>query len=118
MATKYFANKITTNVGKFDSMAEYRHWLNLEALRKAASNTERVTDIARQVVYRIEVNGQLITKYIADFVVTFADGRVEIHDVKNPYLVTGKGKSTPAAQMYKLKCKLLKAIHNVEVKTI
>jgi hypothetical protein len=115
---KYKAKRITSNVGVFDSMAEYRYYIKLSTLLNAVQESERIISIERQVVFHIVVNGEKITKYIADFVIKFADGRTEIHDVKNPYLVTGSGKSTPAAQIFKIKCKLIKAIYNVEIKTI
>jgi len=115
MANKYFAKRIKTNYGAFDSMGEYRLFIELNARKKAESESERVTEIERQVTYQLKVNDVLIGRYIADFRVTFADGRVEVYDFKNPYLVTGKGKNTPAGQIFNYKRKLMKAIYNVDI---
>jgi len=109
---KYFSKKVYTSAGKFDSTAEYSYYQKLQLLKKAGE----ITGIDRQVVFPLTVNGQLITKYIADFVVTKSNGTVEVHDAKNPYLL-GKGKSTPAGQMFKLKSKLMRAIYDIEIKT-
>lgn len=108
MQNKYFAKRVITNDGKFDSIAEYNHWLYLKTLP---------VKIERQVTFKFIVNGVLIGRYIADFVIHFEDGRKEVHDVKNPYLI-GKGKSTPTGQMFNYKKKLLKALHNIELITI
>lgn len=102
----------------FDSTAEYKHWIQLNLLKKAEKAKDRVIDIKRQTAYRLEVNGYLISTYKADFVVTYGDGRVEVQDVKNPYLKTGKGKSTAAGQIFSLKKKLMYAIHGIEIKVL
>jgi len=112
---KYGAKKVNNEYGTFDSMGEYRLWLKLSQLRKAEEPTERVVDLERQVIYPLIVNGVTITRYIADFRVTYADGRVEVIDFKNPYLKDGKGKSTPPAQLFNMKVKLMKALHGIDV---
>ena len=116
MPTKYNSNKVRTAEGSFDSLGEYRHWVKLNLLRQATDPEHRVVDIDRQVSYRLEVAGQLITTYRADFVVTYADGRREVVDFKNPYLLA-KGKSTPAGQLFTIKRKLMAACHGIEIKT-
>jgi hypothetical protein len=62
-----------------------------------------------QVPYKLEVNGSLICKYIADFVYEERqrDGswREHVEDVK--------GFKTPE---YKLKAKLMKAVHGIIVR--
>lgn len=113
---KYGAKKINNEYGTFDSMGEYRLWLQLSQLRKAEDPTERVVELERQVIYPLIVDGVTITRYIADFRVTYADGRVEVIDFKNPYLKDGKGKSTPPAQLFNMKVKLMKALHGIDVK--
>jgi len=116
MPSKYNSTKVRTAEGAFDSMGEYKHWQKLNLLRQAADPEQRVVDIDRQVSYRLEVAGQLITTYRADFVVTYADGRVEVVDFKNPYLLA-KGKSTPAGQLFTIKRKLMAACHGIDIKT-
>jgi hypothetical protein len=114
---KYRAKRINTPDGIFDSIGEYKHWQSLKAISCDISNDCRPTQIERQVVYRFIVNGILIGKYVADFVLTYSDGMIEVQDFKNPYLL-GKGKSTPAGAMFQYKRKLMKALHNIEIKII
>ena len=115
---KYGAKKVNNEYGTFDSMGEYRTWLTLSQLRKAEDPAERVVELERQIIYPLIVNGVTITRYIADFRVTYADGRVEVIDFKNPYLKNGKGKSTPPAQLFNMKVKLMKALHGIDVKVL
>ena len=61
---------------------EMRYADKLELLRHAVRMDQRVADIKRQVAIPLEVNDCLICYYRADFEVTFADGRVELHEVK------------------------------------
>jgi hypothetical protein len=109
-SNKYGATAIVTDVGRFDSKAEYSYFLLLQ-------QDDNVIALQRQVRYPFIVNGIKIGSYIADFVVTLKDGSQEIHEVKNNYLLT-KGKSTPAASLYKYKVKLMLALYNVHIKTI
>ena len=118
MATnKYKATKVRSGELTFDSLGEYRYWQKLNLLKSATSDRDRVLTIDRQVSYRLEVGGQLITTYRADFVVTYADGRTEVQDFKNPYLL-GKGKSTPAGQLFTIKRKLMAALHGLDIVTV
>lgn len=114
MPNKFFAKKVRTDYGTFDSMAEYRYWIKLNELRKAINPSDRVTDIERQVTYPINVNGYKIGRYIADFRVTYADGRTEVVDIKNPYLM-GKGRASGTAQLFNYKRKLVKALYNIDI---
>lgn len=66
----------------YDSKLEMRYAMQLELLRNAVREDERVVDIKRQVSIKLEVNGVLICRHIVDFVVTYADGRIEYHEVK------------------------------------
>lgn len=114
MPNKYFNKRVRTDVGVFDSMGEYRYWIKLNALRKSEDPVNRVTNIERQVIYPITVNGNKIGRYIADFRVTYADGRVEVVDFKNPYIM-GKGKTTGTGQLFNYKRKLIKALYNIDI---
>lgn len=87
----------------FDSKKEARHYSGLCLLKKAGI----ISRIEIQVRYRLEVCGEKIADYVADFVVTFPDSRIEVQDVK--------GVRTP---VYKLKKRLMKAIHKIEIKEI
>lgn len=113
-ANKYNAKRLQTSVGTFDSMAEYKYFIQLNLMSNANKLSDRVINIERQKTFNFVVNGIKITSYRADFVVTYADGTTKVIDVKNPYLL-GKGKSTPAAQNFNYKKKLMKAIYGIEV---
>jgi hypothetical protein len=115
MANKYNAKKVRTSIGIFDSIGEYNHYKKLCLLKNATDESQRVVDIQRQVNYSFSVNGIYIGQYRSDFVVHYANGRIEVHDFKNPYLTEGKGKSTPAGQLFNYKKKLLKAIHGIDL---
>lgn len=107
---KYKAKRINTADGIFDSIGEYKHYQSL--LLQGGWIT-----LERQVTYKFIVNDILIGKYIADFVITYADGTIEVQDFKNPYLL-GKGKSTPAGAIFQYKKKLMKALHNIDINII
>ena len=82
----------------FDSQREAEHYVALKAMRKAGT----VLWFTRQVPFHLPGK----TKYVADFVVAFADGRTEVQDVKS------EGTKTP---IYKMKRKQVREIHNVEI---
>jgi hypothetical protein len=115
MANKYNAKKVRTSAGIFDSMGEYRYFQKLQLLKNATDPAEKIVSIDRQVTYSLAVNGVYIGNYRADFVVKYANGREEVHDFKNPYLVNGKGKSSPAAQIFNYKKKLMFALHGIDI---
>lgn len=101
--SKYKNKKCVIDGITFDSKAEAKYYERLWLQRKHGE----VTGFDLQVPYRLEINDQLICKYVADFVVTYPDGRIEVIDVK--------GVETPE---FKLKRKLMRAIHNIEVLTV
>lgn len=117
-ANKYNAKKIHTSAGTFDSTGEYEYYKKLQLLKNASNPSERVELIERQITFSFVVNGIVIGNYRSDFYITYADGHKEVHDFKNPYLVFGKGKATPAGQIFNYKKKLMKALHNIEIKVV
>lgn len=101
-------NVKTVSGGKtYDSKKEADHAQTLQTLTLATLPEDRVVSFEEQVPYRIEINGMLICKYYADFVVTFADGRIEVQDVKS--------KHTRKLPVYRLKKKLMKAVHGIDI---
>lgn len=88
----------------FDSKSEAAYARTLDTLRSAKADKDRVVSWTRQVSYPIVINGLLCCKYIADFVVIYADGHEEVVDVK--------GFKTA---IYKLKKKLIKAVAGVDI---
>jgi hypothetical protein len=88
----------------YDSKAEANFAMILDADRKQRSPAKKVVDVQPQVPYQVTVNGKKICKYIADFVVTYGDGRVVVYDVKG--VRTG---------VYKLKKKLVEALYPITI---
>lgn len=96
------ARKTTGNYGNkrqvdehgtaYDSMAEYRYKGYLD-LRKRAGEIQGHT---YQVPFPLIVNGIVIGRYVADFVVDFPDGHSEIHDIKGAVQAKKPGKGKPA----------------------
>lgn len=89
------------------SKLEMNYRNHLEILKKAKKLSERVTKISEQVTYPLHVNGVLVCKYILDFEVTYADGRIEYIDVKG--ILTS---------IYKLKKKLFQACYPFKIKEV
>lgn len=97
---KYNAKKTIYNNVTFDSKKEANRAWELDMLKKAGE----VIDIDYQPVFACVVESKKICKYLADFRVTYADGHVEIEDVK--------GMKTP---VYQLKKKLVEALHGIKI---
>ena len=101
---KYRAQKITVDGVTFDSKREALAVARLWTLEKAGE----ISGLKLQVPYKLEVNGILICKYIADAV--FYDklaGRLRVWDAK--------GFET---RDFKIKKKLMLAVHNIEVECV
>lgn len=89
----------------FASRREANRWSQLRLMEKA----KVIRDLKRQVEYRLEVNGQLICKYRADFTyfdTTAGPGGSWVTE-------DAKGFETPE---FKLKAKLMLACHGIEVR--
>jgi hypothetical protein len=86
----------------FDSRREARRHEELLLLEKARD----INDLKRQVPFRIEVNGELVCTYKADFTYLKA-GVLIVEDAK--------GCRTP---VYRLKKKLMKAVHGIEIREV
>ena len=99
---KYRAVPVTINGIWFPSKRQGERYKILSTWEKAGI----ITDLQTEVSYRLEVNGVLICKYYADSVYVM-DGELVVEDVK--------GIKTP---VYKLKKKLMKAIHGIEIKEV
>ena len=90
---------------RFDSKAEAKRWGHLQMMQRAGL----ISDLERQVKYRLEVNGQLVCSYIADFRYREGD-RTVVEDVKS--VITRKEPS------YRIKAKLMRAVHGVEIREV
>lgn len=112
VASKYGNIKTEYQGRKYDSKKEAEYAMQLDFMRKAVNPKDKVIDWEPQVPFQVELNGKKICKYFADFKVTYADGRVEIVDVKPIDRRTGKSRST---DVFKIKKKLVEAQYSVEI---
>lgn len=99
---KFGAIKTVVEGIKFDSRAEAEHWVVLRELERLGT----ITNLRRQVPFRLEVNGFLICKYLADF--CYDESGV-------PIVVDVKGRIMP---VYALKKKLMRACLGIEIREI
>lgn len=90
---------------KFDSRGEASRYVVLNQ----RLNTGLIENLRTQVSYQLTVNGVKIARYVADFVYDEAGVQV-VEDYKST--VTAK------LPVFRLKLKLMKAIHNVDVKCV
>ena len=85
-----------------DSRKEYRRWCELELRERAGE----IRSLRRQVPYALVVNGVLVCSYVADFV--FVEGEAtRVEDCKSP--------PTRKLAAYRIKRKLMAAIHDIEI---
>ena len=108
---KFNARKITCFDGTFDSVKEYRFFLQLKAQMKAADNDFKVVSIERQVRYDIAIAGKKIGFYKLDYLVNYASGKKRYFDVKGC-------RAGAAYQLFKLKKKIIEAIYNIQIEEI
>ena len=99
-------NNVKTEYGGrvFHSKKEAEFAQTLDTLKKAKNLRERVILYTCQSKYPVFINGIKICDYIADFVVTHADGWTEVVDVK--------GYKTA---MYRLKKKMVEAYYGIKI---
>jgi Protein of unknown function (DUF1064) len=97
---KYHAHMTVVDGIKFASAAEARRYGELKLLLWSG----QIADLQLQVPYRLEVNGCLITTYVADFVYTDSRGTLHVEDTK--------GFPT---RLYRLKKKLMQACHGITI---
>lgn len=102
--SKYGNIKTEYNGTIFMSRKEAKYAEQLDFLKKASNDHERVVSYEMQVPYKIVVNGKHICKYLADFRVLYADGHTEVIDVKGVRTNT-----------YSLKKKLVEALHDIQI---
>lgn len=107
-----FGNRrgLECNGEKYDSGKELKHHQMLELARNAQEPSERVLVIKRQVPFVLleKQEGERGIKYIADFVVEYADGHKEVHDTKSP--------PTRADKAYVMKRKMMLQFHGIRIR--
>lgn len=109
---KYGNKQVIVNGEAYDSTDELTFHRSLLLAQSATAPGDRVVEIRRQVSFELipAQPGERPTSYIADFVVTYADGRKEVFDVKSE--ITRK---LPA---YKIKRKLMLLRHGIAIKEV
>lgn len=100
---KYGNERTTVDGIAFDSKAEADHYQTLRNAERGGA----ISDLVMQPRFPLMVNGELIGTYVADFQYVDGDGQLVVEDVK--------GMRTP---VYKLKKKLVKAVHGIDVMEI
>ena len=99
-----YRNKKTTVGGRvFDSKAEAARFVELTRQQEAGL----IFGLQCQVPFVLEVNRQLICKYVADFVYINGDGSRVVEDVKS--------RVTKRLRDYVIKKKLMKAIYGISI---
>jgi len=88
----------------FMSKKEVQYAMTLDSLKKAKNASERVVSYETQVSYKIVLNDIKICRYITDFIVKYADGHIEIIDVKGV-----------RTQIYRLKKRLVEAQYGIKI---
>lgn len=113
MKPKY--RNIKTN--GYDSKKEAAYAAKLELLRNATNPAERVVKIEEQVRYELipsqRMGGKVVERscnYVADFLVTYADGRKEVVDVKS--------KATESLPVFVIKRKLMLHVFGIQIKVV
>jgi hypothetical protein len=99
---KYKNSWVEIDGVKFQSKREAARWGVLKLMEQAGE----ISDLRRQVRYRLEVNGLLICCYICDFNYT-KESQLVCEDVKGLVL-----------PIFKLKQRLMKACLNIDVKIV
>lgn len=101
MAYRKYGNKrVTIGDKKFASKKEGKRYIDLCLLQRSGA----IFGLKTQVHYPIHINGMLVCKYIADFVYYNKKGSKVVEDTKG-YRTTE----------YKLKKKLMLAVHGIEI---
>lgn len=100
-----FGNKITEYDGrKYHSTKEANYARELDLLKNAQNDSQRVLKWEPQVRYDLVVKEQHIAVYVLDFLVQYADGRQEHVDVKGV-----------RTDVYKMKKKMMKALYDIDI---
>lgn len=97
---KYNARKTEVDGITFDSKKEAKRYCELKLMEKAGI----ISELILQPRYNIEIDGQYICFYKADFSYNDENTNLVVEDVK--------GMKTP---VYNLKKKLVKACHNIDI---
>jgi len=93
----------------FASMKEAKRYQELKLLQRAY----KIYDLELQPRYALPVNGVTVCSYVGDF--KYFNSLIDAAIDANPVIEDVKGVKTP---VYRLKKKLMKAIHNIEIQEV
>jgi hypothetical protein len=102
---KYRNHKVAIDGIQYDSKKEASRHAELLLLERGGV----ISNLELQPVYRIEINGILVCKYIGDFRYV-ENGQAVVEDVKSPI--------TRKHPVYRLKYKLVQAVHGISIKEV
>ena len=108
--TKYHNEPTVVDGARFDSKKELQRWLDLKVLERAGE----IKNLERQVKISIDVNGQHICNYFADF-----QYHEKIPDRKGKWQIVVedvKSDATRKLSTYRLKKKLVRALFGIEIR--
>lgn len=110
--SKYKNIKCVVGGHKFDSKREAAYYSQLLVLQKAVMAEFRVEKIELQVKFELipKQDGERAVHYVADFRVEYADGRIEVVDVKS--------EMTRKLRAYVLKRKMMLYRHGIRIMEI
>lgn len=105
MTNKYGAKPTTVDNIRFASQKEARRYSELKLLERAG----KIRNLKVQPPFRLEVGDVLVCRYLADF--SYVD------DERTPAFVVEdvKSEATRKNRAYRIKVKLLKALHGISV---
>ena len=103
--SKFRNRRVEVDGLKFDSVKEAKRWTELQFMQRAGE----IRNLQRQVRIPIEINGVKVCTYVADFTYDELAGHV-VEDVKSAF--------TRKDPVYRLKAKMLKAAHNIEIREV
>lgn len=103
--SKYGNRKVEVDGITFDSKKEAERYVVLREMEKNG----HIRGLKLQEWFRLEVNGQLVCFYVADFVYEMNGGLV-VEDVKSEF--------TRKNPVYRIKKKLMKAVHGIEIQEV
>jgi hypothetical protein len=108
---KFGAIKVKTEDGTFDSKAEHARWLELKRLEKAGD----IRDLDRQERFLLraytplDIKGEPIGYYVADFVYYDKSDQMVVEDVKGVETALFKWKAKHMEAQYAVEIKVVKA---------
>lgn len=111
--SKYRNKKVTADNHTFDSLKEYRRYCELKILERAGYITQLKLQVPYELIPSQREGGKVVerkVKYVADFVYFDKErGQVIVEDVKSEATKT---------ELYRVKKKLMRYVHGIEVREV